>query len=480
MFGRFALAGPANGRILSAFRLEDPKGAGVPDRPNVLVVFSDQHRRDAAGCRGHPLVRTPAIDRLAGDGVCFDNAYCASPICGPCRSAVLTGRHVHRTGAYRHCHMHSPMGLPTMGTVFREAGYATAAFGKLHVKGETDENDLGFDERALRIYTPTSTDYQHAVSAEEYAEYDPGGREQYNPANRAVGIREDRMLDTMATERSLDFLRRRRGEPFFLWMGLDRPHPSWRNPERFHAMYDPADMELPDDIWEERPDLPATIIENAQFPVVTREAYTDDQLRACTAAYYASVSYADDLVGRALDELDRLGLADDTVVVYASDHGENLFSHGLVHKHCFFEQAAGVPLVLRGPGVPSGETRAAPVSLVDLLPTLTDLCGLDAPPDVDGRSLGDLLDDADATRDAAFSEFYEWGTPERMVRTGRWKYVHSHDDRCQLYDLETDPGEHVNRVDDPAYAETVARLDALVLDGWEIPDAETLAPPQRR
>lgn len=451
-------------------------------RPNIVFVFSDQHRRDAAGCYGHPLVQTPNLDGLAAAGTRFTRAYAAAPICGPCRSAMITGRTVANCGALTHCHMKRDMGLPTMGTIFREAGYATGAFGKVHAAGENEENDLGFDERALRIYTPMSNDYQHTIGLEEFWKYAsympeyrpasrPPPRNSYNPTNAPIELPEELIFDRMVADRSVDFLERHRNQAFFLWVGLEKPHPEFYAPQRFHDLYDPDHIPLPGNIWNSRLGLPGTISDNPTFPIVTREAYTDHELRCCMAAYFANVSYMDEQVGRVLEAVDRLGLAETTIVVYSSDHGENLFSHGLVQKHCFFETAVGVPLVVRWPGTTKpGTVRHQLVSLLDLFPTFAEACGLPIPDGVDGASLTPLIEDNRAIHEEIFSEYYEAGTPERMIRTGRWKYVHSHGDTHQLYDLETDPDENLNLVEQPEYATVCAELDERLRRDWTIPD----------
>ena len=448
------------------------------DRPNVVFLFSDQHRADAMGCSGHSQVQTPNLDRLAADGTRFSRAYCPAPICGPCRSALMTGRHVHRTGALTHRHMQNAMGLPTLPEAFRQAGYVTGAFGKVHCAGESDDRDLGFDERGLRIYTPMQSDYQHAVGLEAFWEYcsylpqyQPDGatpRNVYNPQNAPINLPDELVLDAMVADRSLDFLERHQGRPFFLWAGLEKPHTEWYAPHRFHERYDPAQIELPDDIWQSHEDLPDTIKSNPRFPILTRERYTDEELRCCMAAYFANVTYMDEQAGRILDALDRLGLTGNTLVVYSSDHGENLFNHRMVHKHCFFETAVNVPLIARLPGsIAASEGRSQLVNLVDLFPTMADFCRLSAPDGLDGKSLRNVLENPAAPwRDATFSEFYEWGVPERMVRTDRWKYVHSRNDTHQLYDLQEDPAEQVNLALDPGHAELCRELNERVLAGW--------------
>jgi arylsulfatase A-like enzyme len=478
---------------------------------------------------------------LAAAGTRFTRAYAAAPICGPCRSAMLTGRTVAHCGALTHGHMHRDMGLPTMGTIFRNAGYATGAFGKLHVAGENDERDLGFAERALRIYTPTKNDYQHTIGLEKFWQYcsylpqykprpDARGRHSYNLKNEPIQLEEEFILDRMTADRAIEFLKKVAGAsssgkgnvpgascsgtlehesgarcsrhppeqdapatsdtragrsghpgsgntPFFLWVGLEKPHNEMYAPRRFHDLYDPAGMPLPANRNFDRSRLPGTIYDNPTFPIA--DGLTDDQMRHATAAYYANVSYMDEQAGRVLDALDELGLSDNTIVVYSSDHGEHLFSHQMVQKLCFFEEAVRVPLILRIPGVTeAGPTRRQFASLLDLLPTFCDACGITPPAELDGKSLLPAIRDNAPLRDEVFSEFYDYGVAERMIRTERWKYVHSEGDLHQLYDLENDPHENVNLIDNPAHAGVCNELDARLCRDWKMPDLSGV--PKRR
>lgn len=447
---------------------------------NILFLFSDQHRMDAAGCYGHPQVQTPNIDRLAASGTRFTRAFTPAPICHPCRSALLTGRHVHRCCDLIASEQLLDLSLPTMGSLFRQAGFATAAFGKMHVPGEDEKQDLGFDERALRIYTPMHNDYQNTIGLEKFWQYcsylprykphpDAQPRHSYNLQNEPIQLEEELILDHMTADLSIEFLRRHREEPFFLYVGLEKPHNEMYAPKRFHDLYDPAAMALPENRHFDRSRLPDTIYDNPTFPIA--DGLTDDQMRHAMAAYFANVSYMDEQAGRVLDALDELGLRDNTLVVYSTDHGEHLFNHQMVHKQCFFEEATRVPLILRIPRVTDpGSTRDQFASLLDLLPTFCDACGIAPPDGLDGKSLLPAIQDNASTCDAIFSEYYSAGTPERMIRTGRWKYVHSHGDRHQLYDLENDPRENVNLIDDPAHAAIAAELDELVCRDWVLPD----------
>jgi arylsulfatase A-like enzyme len=363
--------------------------------------------------------------------------------------------------------------------VFREAGYVTGAIGKVHVRGETRERDLGFDERAMRLYTYWFEDYIEAAgedAADTYAMYrKPLERYQtvYNLTNRGIALEEPRMFDALVVDRCVDFMSRHREHPFFLWAGIEKPHPDWYAPEEFHRMYDPRTVDMPSTVQEERSDMPEA------WYVSTRQAFcfTEDEMRCAIAAYYANVTYMDAKIGQLLDALQRLGLAENTIVVYATDHGEMLFEHGMVQKCNFFEGSARVPLIVRGPGgVRRNAVCEGLVSLLDLFPTFCELAGINAPSGLEGTSLTDTLQgtaDGDADR-AVFSEFYEYGIPERMIRHGDWKYTYAQNDVCQLYNLREDPREELNLVDTPGCADARSELHRRLMAGWEVPDMAQL------
>ncbi len=447
--------------------------------PNILFVISDQHQWRYAGCYGHAQVRTPHLDRLACEGLRFEQAYSQCPLCGPSRASILTGQFPHTNRQYTHGAFPLADAAPTLGQAFRAAGYVTGAIGKLHVLGETRQRDLGFDDRQMRIYTYQFEDYIRAVGEEavnRYATYRqplPRFQTVYNPTNSPVALRDDQMFDHLVVERSIAFLEQHRARPFLLWAGLEKPHTDWTAPAAFHAQYDPAAMRLPATVTEARTDMP-----NAWY-ASTRQSwcFDEEEIRHCLAAYCACVSYLDHQVGRLLAALDRLGLAENTLVVYSTDHGEMCFEHGMVQKQNFFEESVRVPLLFRLPGrIEAGVARRDPVALLDLFPTFCELAGVAAPGGLEGRSLAPVLRDAAASEPTrpVFSEYYDWGMPERMVRQGPWKYMYAVDDICQLYNLDADPRETHNRIDDPACREQVRRLHALAIDGWTPPDMRTV------
>ncbi len=445
----------------------------MPRQPNVLFIISDQHKWDVAGFAGHPTVKTPNLDALSAAGVTFTQAICPSPLCVTCRGSVMTGQYPHTCGALSNVAFPIP-DVPTLGSVFRNAGYATGAIGKVHVNGETRQRDLGFDTRELRIYTYKFEDYINAVGEEavnKYATYRTRLKRyqtSYNPTNEPLDLPEDKIYDELVVDRCIQFMNENRQRPFFLWAGIEKPHPDWTAPARFHAMYDGRKMPLPATVDENRTDYPEA------WYTSTRQSYAfdEDEIRNCIAAYYANVTYCDYSVGRLLGALDRLGLAEDTLVVYTTDHGEMLFEHGMVQKQNFFEPSVRVPLIFRHrPRIEAGGVVAGGANLIDLFPTFCQWTGVEAPAGLEGRSLATQLqgDARDADR-PVFSEYYEWGFPERMVRTRDWKYMYSHGQPCQLYNLQADPLEQHNLIDDPASQGVRRDLHAQVMAGWEMPD----------
>jgi len=447
---------------------------------NVLFIISDQHKRDVTGCYGDAVVRTPNIDLLAAEGMRFTNAYCQCPLCGPSRSAIMTGTHCHTCRGLTHTQQEAMRVMPTLGTAFRERGYVTGALGKVHIRGEDEVRDLGFDERELRYYTYGYRDYVDAVGAanvDKYNAYRKGAgvprRPVYNWDNVPIELDEPMMYDALVVDRCVDFMTKHQDEQWFLWAGLEKPHPEWYAPAEYHAMYDPAKMTLPETVHDPFGNVPSAV-----GNVRVADDFTDEQLQGAMAAYYANVTYLDAKVGEFLAALERLGLADQTIVVYTSDHGDNLFEHRCTQKHCFYEPAVAVPLTITNRNLfPAGETREHIVSLIDLFPTWLDLLGIEHPDTLEGESLLDVIDgSAPVEGRAAYSEFYKWGVSERMIRTPEWKYVHTDGDVSQLYDVAGDPLERVNLSGDERYVDICRELSDHVHDGWEKPDTRVIQP----
>lgn len=509
----------------------------MPRQPNIILIVSDQHRRDACGCLGSPFRRrdggspTPQIDALASRGVVFTRAYCPSPLCAPSRASYHTGLDPHRHGALTHkmlgreagIHRHPGLrpGLPTLAERLRSAGYRTAAFGKVHVHGEEAAGwDLGFDERDLRFYThapgmhygdladgdinrryrelsPYSSLTYSEIDPARYAAAPSGLRVSANTLNQhrleTLVPAPELMFDHLVADRCLDFVSRQHAadRPFFLHVGLEKPHEPWSVHQRHLDLFDPAAMPLPATLadWRERGEF---------FGVQTWQHHprSDDPafVRAVIASYHACVASMDEQVGRILARCAALGLdPSNTVFIYTSDHGELLFDHGLIYKHNFFESSVSVPLVLAGPGLPSGARSAAPASLVDLLPTLLDFASAPPPADTDGVSLRPAAENAPSLPETlrerrVFSEFHQencaaWGArpaPRRMVRWRDYKFVYTHGCRDQLFDLAADPREIRDLATDPAQASLLLRLRHACLRDWRLDEHPALGLRARR
>jgi arylsulfatase A-like enzyme len=492
-----------------------PKSVQPP--VNVVWIVSDQHRRDACGCFGSRVRRrdgtspTPHIDALAARGAAFSRAICASPLCAPSRASYLTGLYPHTTTALHHKMLEREAGLSrfpgvregvrTVADHFRAAGHRTAAIGKVHVHGEEANGwDLGFDVRELRFYTQapgmhygdlaegdTNRRYRQLPPYEKmtYWEVDPA-RFVSAPADLTVGRntlnahrletlveREEEMFDYLVADRSMAFVDQcvSCNQPFFIHVGFEKPHEPWSVPQRFLDLFDPASMPPPTAFNDWR--------EKGWFPGILRWQHHDatpEEARNIMAAYYACVAALDDQVGRVVNRCAELGILDRTVFIYASDHGELLFDHGLIYKHNFFEASVGVPLVLAGPGIPVGVVSEGSASLLDLLPTTLELAGLDASLAAEGVSLVPACFGDGISARILFSEFHQspsaaWGHrmhPTRMALAGDFKYIYTHGLRDQLFDLGNDPEEVDDVAAEPEKAEILAKLRHACLRDWEL------------
>jgi arylsulfatase A-like enzyme len=489
------------------------------NRPlNVILIVSDEHQAAACGCYGSAVRRrdgtspTPHIDALAREGVRFDSMYCPSPLCAPSRAAYMTGRHPHTTTAIHHKMQGREAGLTrfpgvaggmrAIGDYFREAGHRTAAIGKMHIHGElTDGWDLGFDLRKLRFYTEfPGSHYNELLGGDpnlRYRELPPYLDRRYrdiDPVRFAAAPdrltvrdndlnqhfletlveREEEMEDFLVARESIRFIREcaGQGRPFMIHVGFEKPHRPWTIQQRFLDLFDPAAMPLPQ--------TTAEWLERGMIPTVQKWCHTPvrgDQARNSIAAYHACAAAVDEYVGDIVRACRDLGILDDTLVIYASDHGESLYEHGLIEKHNMLEPSVRVPMVARLPGrLPAGAVHDAPASLVDLVPTLCELAGLRAEPGVEGESLMRIVEGRADPGRLVYSEFHSTGnatwpedfTPVRMVLDSHYKYVYTHAVIDQLYDRSADPREDHNLALDPAHEPRLSRMRLLALADWEL------------
>lgn len=451
-----------------------------PQRKNVLFIISDD-LNNFLGCYGDPRAKTPHIDRLAARGVLFERAYCQFPLCGPSRNSMLTGLYPNSNGILRNAQIFrqtipSQISLPQ---AFRREGYFAARIGKLYhynvpksvgTNGHDDPgswelelNPAGVDRLEEEPHIFTLTPGQFGGTLSWYAS--PKSDEHHTDG-----------LNAMDAEWILDRCARDRQRPFFLAVGFFRPHTPYVAPASYFDLYPRNEMPLVEGVEEDQRDIPPAGLGSYKRE---QDKLTDELRRECIQAYYASISFMDAQVGRVIDALDRLGLSENTVIVFTSDHGYHMGEHGLWQKMSLFEESARVPLLIVAPGVAQGKTIAkSPVGLIDLYPTLTDLCNVAAPENLQGQSLVPMLRDPSETgRGWALSQVSRGGGQARAtispdvssntrgffgysLRTPRWRYTEWDEGRAgvELYDHENDPREQTNLARLPGHEKILEEL----------------------
>lgn len=432
----------------------------MSDRPNVLIVMSDQQRPDTLGFRGETPCRTPHMDRLAAEGVAFDHAMTPCPLCLPSRAAFFTGVYPHQNDMLDN--QASALTECQLLDVFREGGYEVSYAGKWHLG---NGNIHRFTDRDAGDSTAEYSKWcKDRGLVDGWTFNDPRVRTPRTPSMSTpvalpLDMGPETTNDAYIADIAIDHLRTRdRSRPFFQVCSFNGPHPPFMIPEPYFSMYDPAEVTEPPNFGPQ-PDEPEAN-RNSYYRQLFLDHGTDfEAWRKSYAVYWGFTTLIDDQLGRVLAELEAQGVMDDTIIVYLSDHGENLGAHGLWHKMVAYEESVRVPLILRLPGrTRSGVRSQAPVSLIDIAPTLAALCGLPARPEWTGQNMADLLTgasepDLDRPLFCLHRPLGDWmGTvPWRMVTRGALKYVWSQGDRDELFDLARDPYETENLIDAPDY-----------------------------
>jgi choline-sulfatase len=438
-------------------------------------ICADDFAAYVSGTYGNALAQTPNLDRLADQGIRFDRAYCSCPLSTPSRMAFLTGRHPHLTRV-RLTRTPLPQSEVTIGNLLRGAGYESIACGKTHyyepLTREFDRCiDLPRDEAKLRSRPASPLPGDVEVLGPWRPFRDPA-RVWLNSA--CLPYRPDsEMPDTFLANAAREILSEPRARPLFLWVGFYATHSPFRFPIEFRGRFEPAAFDLPQVRSEDRSQIP---------PVF--EALTDNEKRGIIAAYYTTVTYMDRNVGTILDALERSGQAERTLVVFNSDHGYLLGHHGRFEKHCCFEEAVRTALLVRLPGtIAGGRATDALVELIDVVPTVLELCGVEIPRTIAGRSLAPILTQQTSRhRESVIAEYAD--NAEAMVRTDRWKLIYSAGNRrrcdgydlgrsspgrtVRLYDLDQDPQETRDLAGRPENREIVSACLAALADRLRI------------
>lgn len=467
------------------------------ERPNILFISIDDLRPELA-CYGVEGMHSPNIDKFAESGVLFEKHYVQMAVCIPSRVALLTSLRSERTQqVYGPNKWKDIEGVQTLGQVFTDAGYYTAAIGKIwHTleRGKNDKFDLernSYEDRFLYPENVRLNDEYNKIVREARSK---GKKKPQLPFDQLPGITENPDVEDSAyndgqtCDKAIEVLKKcaKMDRSFMLAVGFKKPHLPFNAPKKYWDLYREEDMPLaknqnypkgmPKIAFNHNPNM--EMYSYGDYPPYDIENKTIDDrtARHLIHAYRAATSFADAQVGRLLDELDRLGLEENTIVILWSDHGFHLGESGMWSKHSNFEAAAHSPLIIRAPGwtSPGGRSEAL-VETVDLIPTMLDYCGLPPMPITDGKSLQPLLrDPAEEGDGAAFHVYNRWGGRiGYAVRTDRYRLVswrqgwsiYNEEIALELYDYETDPYETVNQADNPDYANEVKRLRKLLEEG---------------
>ena len=472
---------------------------------NVLVFFTDQQQRRTTGAYGNDVVRTPNLDRLAERGTVFENGVCAQPVCTPSRCSLFSGVYPHTHGIVDNYHA-LPRRWPTLAEMVIDRGVRTGYLGKWHMGNEVLPQ-RGFEEfyRAIDDTYTNGRDFPlYGLSG--YSRwlidrgYEPDGEQRPGAFSRVFRshLPKEHSGPAFIAEEAERFLEARKDETFFLVCSFLEPHNPYHS--AYDDLHDPAEIELPPNFHTEPLDgWPAR---NAVFQRWARTvAHADEtefdseaKWRDVIARYYGACHLVDEYVGRVLAKLRELGLDDDTLIVFTSDHGDMMGSHGIYMKSMMFEESQGVPLLVRAPGARPGRIRE-PQSNVDVAATILDALGVEAPEHVQGESFLPLLR-GEREEDGERPVVCEWngivqkmfsklsmfddveGMFIRSIRSGRWKLNVNVGDRWELYDLEADPYEMRNRIGDGECAGVVEDLYAK-LRAWRERTDDPLQLPER-
>jgi arylsulfatase A-like enzyme len=467
--------------------------AAAASKPNVLLLFADQHNADVMGCSGHPIVKTPNLDRLAAQGVRFTRAYCQDAICVPSRTALMTGLYPRTTGCLDNGDSPgSQTKLYPLQQAFQSAGYRTGCFGKRHLPRPTLA--LGWDRSATVIspkQDPSDENYDDWIRTRGQAEAfekDMKGSLQSDMCCHISEVTPENRIEAYTAMKAKEFLRecRQQGKPFFCWASFHGPHQPYTPPAKWAALYPVETMPLPASVNEPIDHLPPGLQNwrrNTKDPWCLAKAAENPALyRQYIAYYFAQVTEVDHFIGEVLAELDALGLRSNTIVIYAADHGDFVARHGMIEKcavsHNVYEETLRVPLIVSWPGhFQKSAVCDGLAQLIDIYPTLLELVGLQRPPEAPrlaGQSLVPVLTEGKPTgRTYAISE--NWS--QVSVVTDRYKLGVWIDPTARypqrdfrgkftdmLFDREKDPQELVNLAGKPESAAVEKQLRAYLAE----------------
>jgi arylsulfatase A-like enzyme len=463
-------------------------GAGSAEHrtPNILLLVTDDQRPDTIGALGNPHIKTPHLDELTKHGLVFTRATCAHPLCYPSRAELLTGCTGFRNGAYSAVKLNE--GVPLLPRILREAGYHTWYVGKWHTAGrpstvgyeETDGLYAGggkADDSYVDFRGRPATGYRGSV-------FQTDDRKLF--LEKGVGLTPN--ISAEFSDAAIRLLGKKQPDkPFFLHVNFTAPHDPriWpteaprvdtgvnrpdHGPLKYQSLYNPAKLPLPANFRPEHPFDHGNA--RGRDEVLLPFPRTEDDVRQELACYYAVITHLDAQIGRILKALDDMGQRENTIIIFTSDHGLAIGSHGLVGKQNMYEHTINVPLIIAGRGIPAGKQTTAQCYLRDLMPTICELAGVKLDQAIDAKSLSGLFRDPAAEIYPFIVGYFQ--DSQRMIREGRWKLNwYPKIDRLQLFNLQDDPHELSDLSAEPQLRERVAALRAK-LTGWLVGQGDPL------
>ena len=482
--------------------------AAEKQKPNVLLIITDEQQWQCLGANGNPIIKTPNLDKLASQGINYSNMYVVAYPSSPSRACLLSGLYPNDNGVVVN-DVVMPAFVPTMGTIFRDAGYHTAWLGKMHLGAYHDPASKSAfvswkDQKAVLTsaqpgeYAPGENDpqlgFNHWVSPQkDYIAYLQETEVWARIPNAKVRVKgshtnapvvdkeihagysdvpEEHVIETFLISKAIEFLKEKEGNPFCMGVSLPAPHSPYTPPKPWDTMYKPEDMVLPLN-WNLPSDkMPSFPGNHGNYK---GGVWSADQFKSHMAHIYGYVSYVDQQVGRLLDYLSQSGLDKNTIVIFTADHGNAVASHGFITKvYAAWEELLKVPFLIRLPEGMGAKQRGRIVhsyaTLIDILPTLLELASLEAPEKLAGRSLADELRGRAKKDNNCIITFVKTelgrdrGGECRMIRQGDWKLVTWSINRAdwELYDLKNDPWEMSNLCADPAQAKRVEAMKKLL------------------
>ena len=425
------------------------------NQPNILFLLSDDQRPDTIGALGNPLIQTPNLDKLVRQGTSFSRATCAHPLCFPSRTEILTGCTGFKNKVFL-SNKNADLTLPTMPTVLSDAGYHNCWVGKWHMAGRPMSRgyseSLGLYASGRRPKEPQFDSKGRIVTG--YVGWMFQTDDRKLKPELGVGLTPD--ISKVFADSAIEFLKRKQEKPFFLHVNFTASHDPLLDPPQGSKRYDWRKMLVPKNFRGEHPFDHGNLRGRDEKLLPWPRTRTDIQKDLAT--YYTVVSHMDEQIGRILAVLEETGQAENTIVVFASDHGLALGSHGLMGKQNMYEHTINIPLIFRGPGIPAGKVSDAQCYLRDLSPTFCDFAQTPHPKSLESRSLVPLLK-------SQTNEIYPFivgyfQNAQRMIRTDRWKLIqYPEAKRTQLFDLQNDPLEMNNLAENSEFESTIKDLN---------------------